>query len=318
MPRYQPATRRTMSFIGVTTASSSIMKVFPAWAEHLGLDAVIQGYDFPPGDAPERYLEVVEFIKNDPLSLGGLVTTHKMNLLKAARGLFDDLDPYASTLHEVSSISKRGNRLIGHAKDPISVGVALEAIVDAGYWARTGGQLCLLGSGGSSLALTLYLHNKARAGGDVPAKIIVTARRESSLEEMRHVHRDIKFAIPIEYVLTPSAEDADRVLAGLPRASMVVNATGLGKDRPGSPITDAAVFPQDGIAWEFNYRGDLVFLDQANAQKASRHLKVEGGWVYFIHGWTRVIAEVFDVDIPSSGPAFDELSQIAIEATARK
>lgn len=318
MSHYPPATRRTMYFIGVTTASSSIMQVFPAWADHLGLDAVIQGIDFPPNAAPERYAEAVRFIKHDPLSLGGLVTTHKMNLLKAARGLFDTLDPYATTLHEISSISKRGSRLIGHAKDPISAGAALQAIADPGHWAGSGGHLCLLGSGGSSLALSLYLHNQARAGGDVPAKIVVTARRASSLEEMRHVHRDIGFAIPIDYVLTPSPQDADRVLATLPRASMVVNATGLGKDSPGSPITDAAVFPQDGIAWEFNYRGDLVFLDQANAQKTARNLRVEGGWVYFIHGWTRVIAEVFDVDIPASGPAFDRLSQIALEVTARK
>ena len=318
MSRYQPASGRTMYFIGVTTASSSIMKVFPAWAEHLGLNAVIRGIDFSPNDAPERYVEAVEFIKNDPLSLGGLVTTHKMNLLRAARHLFDELDPYASALHEISSISKRGGRLIGHAKDPISAGASFEAIVQEGHWARTAGQLCLLGSGGSSLALSLYLHNKARSGGNVPSKIIVTARRESSLDEMRHVHREIGFSIPIDYALTPTAEDADQVIAGLPRASMVVNATGLGKDRPGSPITDAAVFPEDGIAWEFNYRGNLVFLDQANTQKASRHLRVEDGWVYFIHGWTRVIAEVFDADIPASGPSFDKLSQIAIEATSRK
>ena len=53
---------------------------------------------------------------------------------------------------------------------------------------------------------------------------------------------------------------------------MVVNATGLGKDAPGSPITDAARFPENGSAWEFNYRGDLVFLDQANAQKEALNL----------------------------------------------
>lgn len=318
MSNYQPAARRTMYFIGVTTGSSSIMKVFPAWAEHLGLDAVIKGIDFPPDDAPASYVEAVGFIKGDPLSLGALVTTHKMNLLKAARGLFDELDPYARTLGEVSSISKRGGRMVGHAKDPISAGAALEAIVDDCYWKRTGGHLCLLGSGGSSLALSLYLHNKARQGGDAPARVIVTARREASLAEMRHVHAGIAFALPIEYRLTPAPEDADEVVASLPARSMVVNATGLGKDRPGSPITGDAVLPEDGIAWEFNYRGNLVFLDQVRAQQPRRRLKVEDGWVYFIHGWTRVIAEVFDVDIPMSGPAFDRLSQIAIKATSRK
>ena len=44
---------------------------------------------------------------------------------------------------------------------------------------------------------------------------------------------------------------------------------------------------------------------------SARELIVEDGWIYFIHGWTRVIAEVFHMDIPTSGPEFDELSRIA-------
>lgn len=313
---YAPATRRTMYFIGVTTGKSSIMKVFPAWSAHLGLDAEMKGIDFAPNSDPVAYRGAVEFIKADPLSLGALVTTHKVNLLKASRDLFDDLDPYARTLHEISSISKRGGHLVGHAKDPITAGASFEAIVPDGYWTKTGAPLCVLGSGGSSLALSLYLHNKKQAGGDVPARLIVTARREASLAEMRHVHGEIGFSIPMEYRLAPTPEEADQVVGELPAGSMVVNATGLGKDGPGSPLTDAVRFPENGLIWEFNYRGDLVFLDQARAAEQARNLTVHDGWVYFIHGWTRVIAEVFDIDIPMSGPAFEALSRIARDATA--
>jgi len=291
------------------------MRVFPRWAEELGLDAVIKGFDFVLNDTPERYREVVAFIKNDPLSLGGLVTTHKVNLLKASRDLFDELDPYAETLGEISSISKRGGRLIGHAKDPITVGYSLEAMVPERYWRDSRGSLLILGAGGSSMALTLYLHNKAKSGGDVPARIVVTARREQSFAEMKEVHKRIGLAIPIQYAVTPEPLAADRIVAQLPPASMVINATGLGKDRPGSPLTDAVVFPRNGIAWEFNYRGNLVFLDQARSAATRDSLRVEDGWVYFIHGWTRVVAEVFDIDIPVSGPKFERLSQIAVEAT---
>lgn len=316
MANYEHAAQRTMYFVGVTTSKSSIMKVFPAWADHLGLNAVLRGIDFSPNSDPALYYEAVEFIKNDPLSLGGLVTTHKVNLLKAAKDLFDELDPYAQTLHEISSISKRGDSLVGHAKDPISAGVSFEAIVTDGYWAQSDADLLILGSGGSSLALTLYLHNKARDGGDVPKKIIVTARRDISLAEMRKVHADIGFNIPIEYRLAPTPQEADAVIASLPRGSMVINATGLGKDGPGSPTSNAVVYPENAIVWEFNYRGDLVFLDQANAQAQARNLTVVDGWVYFIHGWTRVIAEVFDIDIPMSGASFDVLSRIAKEVTS--
>ncbi len=95
-----------------------------------------------------------------------------------------------------------------------------------------GGHLCILGSGGSSLALTLYLHNKAKSGGDVPQKLIVTARRDASLVEMKTVHAEIGFAIPVDYRLAPAPADADAMVAALPAGSMVVNATGLGKSAP--------------------------------------------------------------------------------------
>ena len=72
-----------------------------------------------------------------------------------------------------------------------------------------------------------------------------------------------------------------------------------------------AIFPKGGLAWELNYRGDLIFLRQARAAAARQKLTVEDGWVYFLHGWTRVIADVFDVDIPTSGPVFERLSELA-------
>jgi shikimate 5-dehydrogenase len=66
---------------------------------------------------------------------------------------------------------------------------------------------------------------------------------------------------------------------------LVVNATGMGKDSPGSPLEGAAVFPRGGIAWELNYRGELGFLREAEAQRADRELTVADGWGYFIRGW---------------------------------
>ncbi|MEZ5117735.1 MAG: hypothetical protein R2737_15855 [Candidatus Nanopelagicales bacterium] len=310
-----PADRRTMYFVGVTTTKSSIMKVFPAWADALALDAVIRGIDLPLDDDPANYRAVVEFIKTDPLSLGALVTTHKLNLYKASKDLFDGVGRETEILDEVSSISKRGNQLWGHAMDPLTSGLSLESIVGPGYWGRTGADLMLLGAGGSSLALTLWLHEKACEGADVPGRIVVTNRRPHRLEEMQQVHGSIGMAIPVEYHQAPTPPDNDAVLAGLAPGSVVANATGLGKDRPGSPLTDAASFPLNGVAWDFNYRGDLVFLDQARAQERDHGLTVVDGWEYFIHGWTRVIAEVFHIDIPTSGPDFDRLSTIAINAT---
>jgi shikimate 5-dehydrogenase len=311
---YPKATRPTMYFIGVTTGKSSIMRVFPRWAEHLDLgDVVLRGVDCKLHDLPEVYRGIVRHIKEDPLSRGALVTTHKIDLLKACRDLFDDLDPYAELMGEVSSISKHGGRLVGHAKDPISSGLALEAFLPPGHWERTGGEALALGAGGSSIAVTCCLMDPGR-GRNRPSRIVVTNRSTPRLEEIAAIHRKLGCAVPVEYVHAPHPEDNDRETRRLKAHSLVMNATGLGKDAPGSPLSGAALFPEQGFVWDFNYRGDLAFLDQARRQQAARGLWIEDGWVYFVHGWTQVIAEVFHIDIPTAGPAFEELSRIAAEA----
>jgi shikimate 5-dehydrogenase len=134
------------------------------------------------------------------------------------------------------------------------------------------------------------------------------------LEEIRRIHQQLGSDVPVEYHLAPRAEDNDPLVDRLAPHSLVMNATGLGKDAPGSPLTVAARFPDGGYAWDFNYRGDLLFLEQARAQQDQRRLMVEDGWTYFVHGWTQVLAEVFHVTIPTAGPGFDELSRIAAAA----
>jgi shikimate 5-dehydrogenase len=309
---YKPARRPTMYFIGVSTAQSSIMKVFPPWAEFLGIaDAELQGVDFPLNAGPGTYRAAVEFIKADPLSRGALVTTHKLNLFAACRDLFDEVDPHAARLGEISSISKLNGKLVAHAKDPISSGLALDAILPANYWQQRGAEAFLIGAGGSSIATSWHLMCSPGNEKNRPSRILVTDRSSSRLEEILHLHAGFGSDVPVEYIQVDSAEENDFVAGRLRPGSLVANATGLGKDAPGSPLTDAAIFPENGVVWEFNYRGDLLFLRQARAQQEGRHLKIEDGWIYFIHGWTRVIAEVFHLDIPVKGERFDQLSEIA-------
>ena len=311
---YAAASKPTLYFIGMTTGKSSIMRVFPRWAEYLKLGEVaIQGIDCQWHDEPAVYQRAVGFIKADALSLGALVTTHKIDLLRACREQFEFLDAHAQLTGEISCISKRGGQLRGHAMDPISSGLALEAFLPPGHWEATGGEALCLGAGGSAIAITSYLMD-AKHGTNRPSRIVVANRSAPRLAEIQEIHHQLACPIPVEYHHTPSPEDSDALLAALKPHSLVMNATGLGKDAPGSPLSDAGIFPDHGLVWDFNYRGSLVFLDQARSQAGARHLTIEDGWVYFIHGWTRVIAEVFDVDIPVSGARFDEISQIARDA----
>ncbi|WP_292836759.1 shikimate dehydrogenase [Microbacterium sp.] len=306
-----PATAPTLYFIGVTTASSSIQAVFPRWAEQLGLTgALLKGIDLPLHADAEDYRRVVDFIARDQLSLGALVTTHKIDLFNACKDMVDILDPFALLMGETSCISKRDGLLICHAKDPISSGLALDSFVPADYWMGQGEEALCMGAGGSTIAISWYL-SRAAAGENRPRRIIVTNRSAARLDHIREIHASLDTTTEFDYELVPSAADNDVVLAGLSPGALVVNATGLGKDAPGSPLTDRAVFPERSIAWDLNYRGDLVFLDQARRQQAERALQIEDGWVYFLHGWMQVIAEVFDTVIPTSGPAFDVLGELA-------
>ena len=305
------ATVPTFYFIGVTTGGSSIRRVFPLWAAELGLgDVVLAGIDLPVHAPAEDYRRVVEFIKHDPLSLGALVTTHKLDLFRAAADVFDEVDPLAELMHEVSSISKRDGRLVAHAKDPISSGLALDAFVPPGHFATSGAELVVFGAGGSAIAIDWYLTRTGR-GADVPSRVVVTNRDDQRLKALRAVHEASGAQVVLDTRRADDPSVNDAVLAAAPVGSVVINATGLGKDAPGSPISADAPFPGHALVWDLNYRGDLVFLDQARAQESQRGLHVEDGWTYFVHGWTQVIAEVFDVTIPTSGPGFDRLSDLA-------
>ena len=313
---YRPATQPTLYFIGVSTAKSSIMTIFPRWAEYLGIpDAQILGIDFPIHAETAAYRRAVEFIKNDPLSQGALVTTHKIDLFSACRDLFDEIDRYALLMGETSCISKKDGKIVCHAKDPISSGLTLDGFLPPDHWRSSGAEVFVMGAGGAAIAITWHLmRGETQEEANRPAHIIISDPQPARLAEIGQIHRRFDSKVPVEYVQVTDSRDNDSVLGQLKPGSLVVNATGLGKDAPGSPLTDDAQFPENGIVWELNYRGELVFVGQANAQKVRRNLQIEDGWTYFIHGWTRAIEEVFHLHIPVSGEKFDRFAEIAARA----
>ncbi len=301
-----------MYFIGVTTRQSSINAVFPLWAERLGLgDCELRGLDFPVGGDPAALRAAVEFIKNDPLSLGALVTTHKITVGHACREQFDVIEPLSRSLGEVSSVFKRAGRLHGRTVDPWTSGYALETFLPRGRLAG-GAEVMILGAGGAGTALVWHLA-QGLPTEQRPARIHLADRQGARLEAVRKLHAGWGEPAPLETHLVPEPSAVDPLVTRLPPGSLVVNATGAGKDTPGSPVTDAAVFPEGGYAWEFNYRGELRFLAQAHAQAAGRRLQVADGWHYFLHGWSRVIADVFGREIPTQGALFDELGAMAAQ-----
>ena len=305
---FKPASKPTLYFIGVTTTASSIM-VFPKWAEALGLsDVDIVGIDLPIHAPAEDYRRVTQFIKDDRLSEGALVTTHKLDLFEACQDIFDIVDPYAGRLKEVSCLSKRDGNFCALAKDPVSSGLALEHFVPKGFWKDHGGEVLILGAGGSALAMSLYF-GQGKWVVDIPKRITIANRSTPRLESAKPTLAGLNPDIELRFAHSKEPADNDSLIAGLPPYSLIVNATGLGKDAPGSPTTDAVDYPEHSLVWEINYRGDLIFMEQAKKQAEAKGLHVEDGWNYFIHGWTQVIAEVFHIQIGCA--MIEELSRIA-------
>ena len=303
----------TMYFIGVSTGQSSSKNIFPKWVETLQISpARLIGIDLKIHDKPENYQKVIHFIKNDPLSLGALVTTHKMDLMRACQDEFDEIDPLAYELGEVSSVYKRGGKLFARATDPECGGMALENFLTPDYFSKFDSELLILGAGGSALALVWYfLQGPGKISA--PNKIYVVNRSQGRLDHLVRLAEGWGSSSQIIPLIAHDSSVADQVINSINPGSLVVNATGLGKDAPGSPITDGAQFPDGGFVWDFNYRGDLLFLDQASLQKQNRSLTLVDGWDYFVIGWTQVIADIFDLEIPTKGHLYDLLSQQAKE-----
>jgi shikimate dehydrogenase len=289
-----------MFFIGVSTKRSSIMKLFPIWCEVLGLDATIDGRDLPLGGDPGVYRDAIAEIADDEDVKGALITTHKVDVFRHAGEMFARLDYNARLCREVSCVSKNETGLVGHAKDPITSGKSMERI----FTAPPTHVLCL-GAGGAGTAIGVYLLRHPRP----PQRLIVVDKDPRRIDEVRAVLDRLRGDGEVVYRITAGVEENDALLEEMPVGSFIVNATGMGKDTPGSPLTSSAVFPQDSIVWELNYRGELDFLRHAEAQAPGRGLETHDGWNYFVYGWSEVMAEVFHFDLTEA--LFEELRSAA-------
>ncbi|MFC0506790.1 hypothetical protein [Micromonospora costi] len=178
----------------------------------------------------------------------------------------------------------------------------------------TGPSVLCLGAGGAATALLLTLHLDVTGDGaarpEPPARVTFTDTRPEALAELREVAGRAGIdASRLSYVTVGSPSDSDALLADLPAPELVVNATGLGKDAPGSPLTDTAPLGAGTVAWDLNYRGDLTFLRQA--AHAGAH--AVDGWDYFVAGWAAALTAV--AGVPLTG---DLLSRLAGAAAARR
>lgn len=279
-------------FLGVSTGPSLIHRAAPRWGELLGRPLSCRGVDLPLGAQPAQYRAFCESLATADEALGAVVTSHKTALFDHCAGQFTHLDPDARLSREINAIASSSAGLAGWARDPVSTGRVLDRI-----WPDPGGDIIILGGGGTAAALLTHLVRRS-AGVHRAVVCEPEPRRRAALGALL---RDLQPRFEVQVPRGRPERPWDGVVARAAAGALVVNATGLGKDRPGSPLTAEAEFPPGAIAWDLNYRGSLEFLHQA-----ARHgARVHDGWDLFCHGWAAALTPILRLpDDPSLGDRF--------------
>ena len=287
----------TVVFLGVDTAGSSIHHVFPTWAPIFAPGAMVRGLDLPEDATPRQFRDAVAAMSANPAIVGAVVTSHKLRLYRACHDIIDADDPFVAMTHEINCLDLRGQPT-AYARDPVS----LDALMSKPSSPLAGAtSVVCIGAGGSATALLLAIgldvngtltSGRAILPDDQTRRLTIIGRSQDSLDAIDRVRS--RSGIPSESVSLVRAAGVHAVgeiVSAAPAGSLVINATGLGKTAPGSPLPGPAAFPPGAVAWDFNYRGPLTFLSQARAAS----LRDEDGWQYFVAGWSAALAAVHGI-----------------------
>ncbi|MBB5790070.1 shikimate dehydrogenase [Jiangella mangrovi] len=280
--------RRLVAFVGVDTSGSRIHQEFPAWAARLGRpEWVLRGVDLPTTTPAATYRDLVDAIAANPQIAGAVVTSHKLRLYRAAAARLRSIDAFAELTLEVNALARRddgvgGGVVDGFARDPLALAAVVHRLDPAGR------DVVVYGAGGAGTALLLALTlDESRR----PRTITVIDSDDGALAAFRATADRCGLLDDRLHLLAAGDGDSDSATTRIPEHALVVNATGLGKDRPGSPLPPGTVLPASATAWDFNYRGDLTFLADARAQGAT----AVDGWDYFVAGWAAALTAIAGV-----------------------
>lgn len=281
-------------FLGVSTQNSAIISLFPAWCEVLGVCCSLRGVDLAIDSSPSSYTSLLEEMKKKSC-VGGLITTHKSNVFRYGETCFKQVSPVSEALHEVSVIYKRKNHseLFGDALDTVSIEPIINKLTETNsLWSKGDKNVVVFGGGGAGLALVYALCNKAISQ---PINITIIENNQKRIVFLKKMlNNSILFPLNVEVL---HSEQGEFSISHVGKKPLIVNATGMGKDLPGSPIKNFQNIPPESTIWDFNYRGELSFLKYASKYNIEKKLLIEDGWDYFLSGWVHVMCMVFNIEI---------------------
>ncbi|MFT4219280.1 MAG: hypothetical protein QM611_02010 [Microbacterium sp.] len=287
-------------FVGISTAGSSVHDAFTLWAPMVSPGAALRGVDIAEDAEPEVFRRLVRSMRDNPRVAGAVVTSHKLRLYRAVADLLDSADPFVSITHEINSLDTRRGRIAAYARDAQSLDIVLDT-TGAGE-PRPRRPFTCLGAGGSAIALMLAMgldvtesldtgRAVSRRGPAARGALAIVGRRPEALQEISAVRERAGLtSMALELVLAGDPQEFTAAANATPVGGVIANATGLGKLDPGSPVITADGFAPDTLAWDFNYRGPLTFLQQARAAG----VPAVDGWDYFVAGWAAALSAITD------------------------
>jgi shikimate dehydrogenase len=278
---------RDFIFLGVNTSHSSAHALFGTWCRLIDVEGRLVGVDIPIGASKEAYQHFLETYLHRENVVGGLVTSHKAALFQHCRSCFSHFTPDAESLEEVGAIFRHGGAWAADAPDIRASTIVTLKLLSTPQWQSGAKRVAIFGAGGAGLALSVAIASL----GERPSEIFLTEQRSDRESTVHRILRQMNVANSIEVL---PAKRNQGLLDSSPSGTLFVNATGLGKDAPGSPVLSFSKIAEKSLVWDFNYRGDLLFLKQAYEEAEAKNLVVEDGWHYFFCGWAHVMCNVFD------------------------
>ena len=177
----------------------------------------------------------------------------------------------------------------GYALDPVATVRVLDRVAGVQYWSSvTSADAVVLGAGSTGRILALSLLQLSPG----PRRVLVTDVAQSRLDALIELARERGVSERLVTRRVTGAAGNDDVLDLAAEASLVVNATGIGHESYGSPVTEAAQLPLRGIVWELNHEGPLEFLESVNRQADDLLLRVHDGWDLSLETWAEALSRI--------------------------
>jgi shikimate dehydrogenase len=272
-------------FIGASASMSRANLYFAGWAGVVGLAGTLIALDVAPDQGAGEYERLVGQLLV-PEVVGGVVTNHKVGLFREFRCRDWQVSDTATALEVVSCFRTAPGGFEGNAEEPLAIERAIREI-SAVNGAGPYRELLIFGAGGAGRAIAYAASRMSEFG---LARINITDTRMNRVEDVRRLSRDWGAEVNVELALNREVNNA--MLKNAQPGCLVVNATGLGKDLRGSPLSSDSVFPMGSSAWDLNYRGGLDFLHHARTQSGGRGVRVFDGQTLFTAGWMEAMTYI--------------------------